>query len=430
MKADFYIHGVAQGQEIWGGEEDKDYIRSFYTSSTECQVNFVVEVIPAKKKTFYTYLRSKNVYGAGGREGSYFGMTISFDETYCTDTESLFQLLDTIFAKLVTGTILQYQNGNYRFLSSFEAKKKELEDIRNQFLKQLDYFSDKLETLDGSFATSSNGHAYYNLGDIEGECFYDVLKKTLKVYVSPEYPTKDKQIASLQKQVESENARGRQLADEKARFETKFADATEKVRRCGNELQSLRQEKQQFEKRIEELIKQNERLEKELRRNTVGEIHGQSFVQNTNRNKWRALGRDIALGVIFLLGVTTIVLLLWQMPCAKQFKEMDCHEAPKPSAMSHQNVQPKVQPQGIIQVNVSDGEIVEPGKEYIAKVRLNVPVAVRWKVDGAFISEEDRMHDSVRFKPLAEKDTVYLTVCAVQEGSEIVLDKKIWSIKK
>ena len=63
MKANFYIHGVPKGQEIWGSEQDRNYIKSFYSATCNEKVRFVVEIIPAKKKTYYTYIREKNVFG-------------------------------------------------------------------------------------------------------------------------------------------------------------------------------------------------------------------------------------------------------------------------------------------------------------------------------------------------------------------------------
>ena len=139
MKTNFYIHGVLKGQEIWGSEQDRDYIKSIYSAPNNRneQVRFVVEIIPTKKKTYYTYIREKTVFGAENREGSYFGMTVSFDGVYCTDNESLFTLFDTIFNKRIIGTLLQNQNGNFRFaVASFEGKNKELESIQTEFLKQ------------------------------------------------------------------------------------------------------------------------------------------------------------------------------------------------------------------------------------------------------------------------------------------------------
>ena len=269
MKANFYIHGVPKGQDVWGSEQDRDYIKSFYSASYSESVRFVVELIPSKKRTFYTYIRSKNVYGSENREGSYFGMTVSFDGIYCTDNESLFTLFDTIFNKRIVGSVLQNQNGNYRFsVAAFEGKSKELESIQAEFLKQLDSFADDLENMDNSFTGSSNGQvAYYNVSDIDNSNFFAVLRKTLKVYISPEYPTKDGQIASLKKQVEPEKSKNKQLTDEKAELEAKLSAATDKNKRNETELSQLRQEKQQLEDDNKKLWQENASLKSESERN-------------------------------------------------------------------------------------------------------------------------------------------------------------------
>ena len=83
MDVEILLHGVPSGQDYYGLKEEQKLAESFYTSSIE-SVKIVVE---ARKNgttpyVYYTYLRYKNIVGAGGRPGSYIGITLRLDMYY------------------------------------------------------------------------------------------------------------------------------------------------------------------------------------------------------------------------------------------------------------------------------------------------------------------------------------------------------------
>lgn len=460
MKAFFYIHGVPKGQDVWGNEQDRDYIKSFYSATYSENVRFTVEIIPAKKRAFYTYIRAKNVYGSENREGSYFGMTLSFDGKYCTDNESLFTLFDTIFNKRIVGSIILNNGGNFRFaLPTFEGKSKELEGIQSEFLKQLESFDDDFESIDNSFTGDANGQiAYYNISDVDNTNFFSILKRTLKVYISPEYPTKDAQIATLKKQVDPEKAKNKQLTEDKAELEEKLSAATDKGKRNDSEIASLRSDKQKLEEETKKLRGENASLKAELERNrakssierSVGQIrqpledllnsvHKIAPVtaydeprrhqsrsahdsESSDSNKKRIKVIDVITIITFILLIGLICLNYYHVDATTPiFHKKEVKKAP-PKAP----VKPYVRIQ-----DIKDGESIEPNKEYTATL-INPPEGkhIKWRTDGVSIPNGVRVENVLRFKPLPEKDTVYVTCCVVVNDIDSVIERKVWPIKK
>jgi hypothetical protein len=466
MKANFYIHGVPKGQDVWGSEQDRDYIKSFYSASYAESVRFVVEIIPAKKRAFYTYLRAKNVFGSENREGSYLGMTISLEGVYCTDNESLFALFDTIFNKRIIGSILQSNSGNLRFtLPAFDGKSKELESLQSEFLKQLDSFAEDLEKIDSTFTGSANGQiAYYNTSEVDSSNFFSVLKQTLKVYISPEYATKDAQIAALKKQVDPEKVKNKQLSEDNAELEVKLSAATEKGKRNDAEIASLRSDKQKLEEENKGLRNENASLKSELERNkakssierSVGQIkqpleellrgvrkivptssydepyhhqhHSGGDFEQTTLQKALVIARDVVMVVILFLLIGLTLLVLHHNEATTPLLQEST--APKPTVKVALPPTPPAKPHMVMN-NFKDGDTLEPGKEYIVTL-VDYPQGkqIKWRIDGATIPDKVRVENVVKFVPLTEKDTVYLTCCINDNGRETVIERKKWQIKK
>ena len=459
MKTNFYIHGVLKGQEIWGSEQDRDYIKSIYSAPNNRneQVRFVVEIIPTKKKTYYTYIREKNVFGAENREGSYFGMTVSFDGVYCTDNESLFTLFDTVFNKRIIGTLLQNQNGNFRFaVASFEGKNKELESIQTAFLKQLDSFAEDLDNIDNSFHGTLAGQIpLYNISDIDNSSFFNVLRKTLKVFISPEYPTRDAQIASLRKQIEPEKAKNKQLLEEKGELESKLSASIEKNKRYEAELASFRGDKQKLDEENKKLRTENASLKTDLERNKAKngieksvnlikqpldellrhirkispagfyydelQHHHDESPKSGIGNK-RMVVHEVVLGIILILliGLTTIIIIDIVSP--KFFQKSNGYVSSIPQG------KPYHRPYIKYKENFSELEVA---KEYEAEL-INSPqgIPIRWRIDGAEVPDGKKNENIIKFKPLADKDSVYLTSCLVINNKDSIIEKKRWHIKK
>lgn len=264
----FYVHGVPNGQEIWGDEQDRDYLKSFYTTYKE-QTQFVVEIIPAKNRSFYSYIKGKCVSDSANREGSYFGMTVSFNGVYCTDTESLYRLFEQIFDKLIVGTILTKQNNSFRYIHSY-FDGTTLETIKKKFFQQLEAFSDDFVQIDNSYMHSQNKQVpCYNITDVDCSSFFEDLKRNLKVYVSDEYLTKDTLISFWKKQVEPEKEKNRQLTDSNAELQNKVKVLSENQKKQDMEIGQLQKDKKFFENERNRLRDENQRIQTEFNKNKI-----------------------------------------------------------------------------------------------------------------------------------------------------------------
>ena len=127
MDVEILLHGVPSGQDYFGIKEEQKLAESFYTSSNE-SVKLVVE---ARKNgntpyVYYTYLRYKNIVGAGGRSGSYIGITLRLD-MYYTDVVHMYNMLDIAFKKYIIGALLTSTGESYKYISpDFNSKKSEI----------------------------------------------------------------------------------------------------------------------------------------------------------------------------------------------------------------------------------------------------------------------------------------------------------------
>lgn len=278
MNVGFYIHGVPRGLDVWGTEQDRDYIKCFYSSTYTEEVRFVVEVIPSRRKSFYTYIVGKNVLGSEGRSGSFFAMTISFERAFCTDVYNLFHLFKIIFEKLIVGTLLTNQNGSYRYISgTFDGKEKELNAIKAELLRELNQFIDDFEAIDGSFAASPSQVVLFNNLDVDSPSFYETLKRTLKVYVSPEYQTKDEYIAKLKKKVEIENSNNQQLSEELKTIKAQLSSSNNSASQLKSENKNLKNRCNILEGQVANMSATNIQLakEKDEMKNMVTILEGQ-----------------------------------------------------------------------------------------------------------------------------------------------------------
>lgn len=264
MDVGFYIHGVPRGQNIWGTEQDRDYIKCFYSSAYTEGVRFVVEVIPSRRKSFYTYIVGKNVLGFDGRCGSFFAMTISFEDVFCTDIDNLYRLFRIVFERLICGTLLSNQGGSYRYISgTFDGKAKELNAARTELLHNLNSFNDDFEDIDGSFASAPSQVVLFNNLDVDSPSFYETLKRTLKVYVSPEYPTKDEYIANLKRKVVIENSNNQQLSEELKTIKAQLSSSNNSANQLKSENKNLKNRCNILEGQVANMSATNIQLAKE-----------------------------------------------------------------------------------------------------------------------------------------------------------------------
>ena len=438
MKSNIYIHGVPNGQDIWGCEQDRDYIKSFYGDNTDTS-RFVVEVIPAKRRSFYTYLRGKNLSASDSRQGSYFGITISLDGIHCTNTNNLFQLCDMIFNRMIAGNILLNRNGTFCYACrNFEQKNKELEGIQSALQKGLAKFEDfhYLEPIDNTFKRTSEKIPKFNTVDVDSPWFFAVLKKTLRVHISPNYASQEDIIAALHAQINPEKIRNKKLVEANADLTRQLDDATRQNSSYAAELSKLRDENQ----KLNQLSAEFEKLKGELNNyrtkssieNIVEQIRqplatlcelfrelfpttGEGVSGHTRKaTKCTNLLRDILHVLTFVVVVGMAIFGYFQF---RDYKTQKANEAAE-IAIAKAKPSPQIVIEGI---NVGDSLLV--GETYKVEIK-DAPngANLKWKLDGA-TTDDNRLFSAIKIA-VGETNYCYITCCIGSEECRISLPVK------
>ncbi len=202
--AEFVFHGVPQGFDVWGTSGDS-YYESFYCPLDKyknAKSALVVEIRKDSNKFFsyYSYIRPQNIIAEGGREGSYFGMSLKMEGNYCTDVHSLFNFFDTLYVKKISGRLLSNNGNSEKFLiANFKDVEGELKEISKLAISQIAAnFEGDIEVIDSTFTKEKASESiYYNINDVNCETFFNDTKIYGKVYVSAVYTSKNEIIDSL-----------------------------------------------------------------------------------------------------------------------------------------------------------------------------------------------------------------------------------------
>ncbi|MBR5688011.1 MAG: hypothetical protein IKX36_08645 [Prevotella sp.] len=289
MNIEFLIHGtLSDGQSFWK-ETDSDYCSLFYVSNRQENVVMDIEVLKRGGGvcTYYNYLRYNNI-SASHRAGSYFGMTVRVDGSICTDVKSMYAILDTLFYKMVVGSLLEPDgNGFVYTFDSFSTKKNVLLNIQNQFIKMFEatfISNNDFKDIPNSYKKGDSVRRV-NINDINKSIVSETLSQGNKLCVSSVYKTVaetdadkcvekaktdanarikaaeekmqreientnrraqseiEKQVSSIQKQMsETENSR-KNLKQRIERLTIELKDAKESLKKKEEECKQLSQDK-------------------------------------------------------------------------------------------------------------------------------------------------------------------------------------------
>ncbi|MBO7508656.1 MAG: hypothetical protein J6T57_00035 [Alphaproteobacteria bacterium] len=118
--AEVILFGVPYGfQNSECDADSADFLGTFYIPRKQ---EFTMNTTRRKNKVYYSFLVNEKP-GAlfndiNGRPGSFFGISLVFDNKYVTDTNRLNKLFATAYNKYVKNHIIQeYPNGNRRWLT-------------------------------------------------------------------------------------------------------------------------------------------------------------------------------------------------------------------------------------------------------------------------------------------------------------------------
>lgn len=231
-----YVHGVPVGHEIWGPAEDQDYIKAFYNNDDQEDVSSFLCIENVKNKTFYTYLRKKNVNNSDGRPGSFIGITVSFAGKFCKNTYTLFQLFEAIYEKGIVGNIIERSNGFERYkIRSFAN---EASSILNSIHKTFDTNLPNLGFQPTENLPKSNGCIKYNLKDVDSPVFFEE-SKTKKILISAEFPSKEEENRKISKSIAPLKEKCVELNNALSESENKLSSALKSNNTLQQQIDSL-----------------------------------------------------------------------------------------------------------------------------------------------------------------------------------------------
>lgn len=108
------IYGAPYGFDLYeGSEQDLNYFQVFDNGSTE-PVKMTVHRI-SNNQISYNYLRYGYVT-SGGRTGSFFGMSVVFNKSYCSDFMRMYQLFEAVYGTITKNAVLleQFTSGQWQ----------------------------------------------------------------------------------------------------------------------------------------------------------------------------------------------------------------------------------------------------------------------------------------------------------------------------
>ncbi|MBO5816507.1 MAG: hypothetical protein J6R26_00970 [Paludibacteraceae bacterium] len=190
MDVEILLHGVPNGQDYYGPKEEQKQTETFYTKSNE-SIKFVIETkkVGSANYVYYTYLRYKGVIGAGGRTGSYLGITLRLDEYY-TDVAHVYNMLDMAFKKFIVGSLMVANGDTCKYTcQDFASKKSEIDQLVQGIIQmiQTTWVTSKSTKIDNTFIKPVTSVPSYNIADITPKLILDAIKKHAKVNISPDY---------------------------------------------------------------------------------------------------------------------------------------------------------------------------------------------------------------------------------------------------
>ena len=255
MDIEIYVHGVPKGQSFWGKEEDRNYFGNFYNESSSDAVKYLIQTRSLNGKTYcyYNYMIYQNVVDNESRSGSYFGLSIRFDE-FCKDFIGIYKILDSVFTAYVLNKVLKVQNGNYKYIiSDFNSASDLMGNIKDAIWKLLEsaLTDDSICSLD-KFLVGGTSLPSKNLYEIKSDDVEAYVRKYGMIALSPYYPTDREK--TLAKQYESK------LQSEKKQYEEKYNREISAKEQTNSSLNKSLLSKQEECKKLQDKIDQSGKI--------------------------------------------------------------------------------------------------------------------------------------------------------------------------
>lgn len=290
MTVDLILHGVPNGQDIWGAIDDRHYFSTFYRQQNEREyLSIEARKVNGKAYCYYNYLRYNNIVAFDERAGAYLGITLRID-AYYKDILNMYQICEIIYHNLFD-SILKKREQNIQFIiPKFEIVGQELNNLQRKVINliQLSATARDFVAINDSFFVNSGTIAPVSMQDCTPENILQVLQKYSKINISKYYPS----TLESKRQQEIEE-RYKYVISEKDNALTEKIKQVERLKeRCSLlelELNNERTQNERLNKLISEKeyeIKQIDEYKKQLKGQNIEIIHlKEQLRQKENENK-------------------------------------------------------------------------------------------------------------------------------------------------
>jgi hypothetical protein len=269
LSVNLFVHGVPQGQKIWGSKgDDSLYLSSFYGPKWDVPEVMKIDIMTFGGTTYcyYTLVKGQNIYDLGGRAGAYFALTLRMN-AYYADIQNLYNILMTVYNKFCIDCCLKENNGMLRFIhADFVSIDQQLKDIESQLLEYIRNFSVPKDIVSlAEFPASRQGvSSNINLHECTTNIAFNAIKQNGTLMVSPWFP--DARSAEVISQYKNEMRVIAQRAEQEVKmYQQSAADQIEAVNKAAEERVVSLQRKAADEQ--ERLIKEIEAIKQKAQEN-------------------------------------------------------------------------------------------------------------------------------------------------------------------
>ncbi len=296
MTVDLILHGVPNGQDVWGVNDDTHYFSTFYVQKDEKEMLTIeTRKVAEKSYCYYNYLKYNGVTASDERAGAYLGITLRFD-AYYKDVLNVYHLCEIIYNNLLD-TILIKNGDNVKFkIAKFDDADRELNEIKKKVVNliQLSATGKDFTSINDSFFRNEGKTVKAFLLDCTQANVQDALLKYGKVEVSKFYPSvnegkklkdaekrcndaiarKDSELKDVNKQQENLKAERDRLQDDVKNRDNEISrlkdvvsekeSIIKKNEAAAKEVSSLKAKEQELSKSLQSKNKKIEQLEAEL----------------------------------------------------------------------------------------------------------------------------------------------------------------------
>lgn len=235
MALSIIVHGVTTGFDT-SESNCPTFIQNFY-NLTKGENYFIAEIRHdgTRVMSCYTLYISRNVSNSGNRPGSYFAISVIYDDYVCLDVKAISSALETTFRNAIVGTVLKKQDEGYRYMvGNFAALKPQIDDALNKLYGQIFNVLQGRQQIDNSFSLQPGQLSKWNPTDLKDSEINEIIRREGGIKLSNEFPSqahkRKLEEERRQRQLEAEMAR-RKLEEQKALAERMLAEERERAKR-------------------------------------------------------------------------------------------------------------------------------------------------------------------------------------------------------